>query len=490
MVRRVLSDPADLEDAMKVVLEAAVDATGAARGLLAVFGADGVPALVSPRGDPDPAVSRAVLEAVAQGRAPVRVDDARGDPRFRSSASVARLDLRTVLAVPLLLHGRALGALYLEGRKGGAFDGADEALLTAFAEQVAPHMEALRVLHERTAELARLRRAYQEDVAPRYRDIVGRSPAVRRAIEIIDRVAPTPVPVLIQGESGTGKELLARALHFGGPRRDRPFVAVNCAALPETLLESELFGHARGAFTGAVAARTGLFEEANGGTLFLDEIGDTSPALQAKLLRVLQNGEVRPIGSSDVRRVDVRLVSASLRRLADLVAEGVFREDLYYRVNAVVVELPPLRERREDIPLLAAHLIARIAREAGQPPPRLGRRATALLLAQPWPGNVRQVENVLRAAMALAPGPALDDDTLREVLGAAAAGPDARAGTAAAAPGARGQLRDALDQSQLAHTHAALEESGWNVAAAARRLGVSRQALYRIMRRHRLDRGV
>jgi transcriptional regulator with GAF, ATPase, and Fis domain/tetratricopeptide (TPR) repeat protein len=480
MVRRVLASPADLEEAMRLVLDTAVEATGATRGLLALVGPDGTPELLSPRGDPDRTISRAVVAEAVRAGAGLLVRDALADPRFRRSESVTSLALQSVLAVPLSCRGRAVAAIYLEGAGEGVFGEADLALLEAFAEQISPHVEALRALRARTAELERLRRAYQDEVAPRYRDIVAASAPMRAALAVLDRAARTNVTVLVQGESGTGKELFARALHFAGPRRDRPFVAVNCAALPETLLESELFGHVRGAFTGAVGARAGLFEEADGGTIFLDEIGDTSPALQAKLLRVLQDGELRPIGATDVRRVDVRLVSASLRDLAELVAAGRFREDLFYRVNTVVVRLPPLRERPEDVPLLAERLLARIAGDAGRPRSQLTRRALGFLMEQPWPGNVRQLENVLRAASALAAGSELDVDDLREVMSAAR-------GTAAAPP-APGSLRGAVAESQLVHARAALEACDWNVSVAARRLRVSRQALYRIMKRHGLKR--
>jgi transcriptional regulator with GAF, ATPase, and Fis domain len=235
-----------------------------------------------------------------------------------------------------------------------------------------------------------------------YTAIVGASEGMRRVFQKLDRIIESDITVLIQGESGTGKELIARAIHFNGPRKSKPFVTENCAALPDSLLESELFGHVPGAFTGARRGKKGLFEQADGGTLFLDEIGDMSPEMQKKVLRVLQEGEFRPVGSEEKIKVDVRLIAASHQRLDEMVAAGAFREDLYYRVHVLTVDLPPLRERREDIPLLAEALLARAAREAGRAVPQLPREVLAALVAYDWPGNVRELENEMRRLVVLA----------------------------------------------------------------------------------------
>ena len=257
-----------------------------------------------------------------------------------------------------------------------------------------------------------LRAVQREAVAA----LLGRSAAMRRVYELIDRVAPSPSPVLIQGESGSGKELVARAIHVSGPRRDAAFVAVNCTALPEALLESELFGHTRGAFTGASAARAGLFVEASGGTLFLDEIGDMAPALQAKLLRVVQLGEVRPVGADESRRVDVRLIAATHQDLAARVASGAFRADLYYRLDVVPVAVPPLRDRVEDIPLLVEHFLAASrARNRHAIVERLSPALIATLAEYPWPGNVRELENVIERLVVIGTRPELDVADLREL---------------------------------------------------------------------------
>ena len=238
---------------------------------------------------------------------------------------------------------------------------------------------------------------------PTTHGMVGRAPGMVRLFELIDRVAPSDVPVLVQGETGAGKELVARALHAASRRAAGPFLAENCAAIAPTLLESELFGHVKGAFTDAGRDRDGAFVAADGGTLFLDEIGDMPLEMQAKILRVLQEGEVRPVGSNGTRKVDVRVVAASHRDLATMAADGTFRADLFYRLNVVTLALPPLRERAEDLPDLGAHLLARIAAETGEAPRILTLDALEALAARPWPGNVRELENLLRRAAALTP---------------------------------------------------------------------------------------
>lgn len=231
-------------------------------------------------------------------------------------------------------------------------------------------------------------------------DIVGASPPMRKVYELLEKVLPSHYPVLIQGESGTGKELVARALHQYGPRKDKPFVSENCAAIPESLLESELFGHKKGAFTGAVADRKGHFEAANTGTIFLDEIGDMSPAMQTKLLRVLQDGEVRAVGGDKVAHVDVRVIAASNKDLRDLVAKRQFREDLYFRLNVITITLPPLRDRKEDVALLARHFLQKARAETNREVV-LTPAALKALQRYRWPGNVRELENEIRRGVAL-----------------------------------------------------------------------------------------
>lgn len=246
--------------------------------------------------------------------------------------------------------------------------------------------------------------------------IIGKSAAMHEVFDNVKRVAPAIANVLITGESGSGKELVARAIHNSGPRKNKPFVPVNCTAIPEQLLESELFGHVKGSFTGAIADKKGLFEEADGGTIFLDEIGDLNLTLQAKLLRVIQDRQIRAVGDSKLRQIDVRVVAATHRDLQTMVTEKTFREDLFYRLNVLPIRVPPLRERPEDIPLLVNAFIAKFAAQNHSPAESITPEAMAALMAHPWPGNVRELENIIERAVVLATGPQIDQ---KAVMGSA-----------------------------------------------------------------------
>ncbi len=335
-------------------------------------------------------------------------------------------------------------------------------------------------LRETRAELARVDAA--EGFGTRFSGIVGRGPATLEVLRKVDRVARTSVPVLFEGESGTGKELFARALHQAGDRAGEPFVAENCAALPDTLLENELFGHERGAFTGADTPAMGLFERADGGTLFLDEVGDMSAGLQTRLLRVLQEGEVRRVGGAAVKKVDVRIVTATNRNLAEMVREGRFREDLYYRLAVVKVRVPPLRERREDVPALVAHFARRFS-ESGLPL-EVTPDALDALVRHDWPGNVRELENEMRRAAALARGP-IDLEVLS---------PEVRE----CRPGVREIVRDPeshlvgrdlrslVEEVEVRVLRAVLAREAGNITRSARELGLSRLGLRKKMQRYGL----
>ncbi len=302
--------------------------------------------------------------------------------------------------------------------------------------------------------------------------LLGESAAITQVKQMIRRAAPAPGTVLITGETGTGKELAARAIHAASPRADRPFVALNCAALTESLLENELFGHGKGAFTGAEAPRAGLIEHASGGTLFLDEIGAMSKALQAKLLRALEAGEVRRIGENDSRRIDVRFVAATNVHLKNAVDGGEFRNDLYYRLNVHRIHMPPLRERTGDVRLLAGHFLARYGAAAGVT--RCSERTWELLEAYSYPGNVRQLEHVIQRAVAIARGPELQPDDLPEEVVAPPAPPPAPEGTVAAA-------RERADREMLVAT---LARHGGEIGAAARELQISRTTMWRLMKKY------
>ena len=323
---------------------------------------------------------------------------------------------------------------------------------------------------QRTRERARLE---AEDRAKSYQlnELVGRDPLMIQVFKLVGQLAANRVNVLIRGESGTGKEVVARAIHFNSPWASEPFIPVNCTALPETLLESELFGHVKGAFTGAMNDRRGRFVLAGRGTVFLDEIGDTGPEFQAKILRVLEDGEVYPVGGEHPERVEARILAATHRDLEARVKEGTFREDLYYRLMVAQVDLPSLRERPGDLSLLADHLVGKASECLHLEPPTLAKEAREALLRHDWPGNVRELENCLTRAMALSTGGVIRVEHL---------GLGTRAGN-------EGQVFRSMDEVEAEHTRRVLEGVGGNKAKAARVLGVSKPRLYRLIEKHGLE---
>ncbi len=321
----------------------------------------------------------------------------------------------------------------------------------------------------------------QLDTSPPARALVAESAAMKQALDIVARVAAHPTTVLITGERGTGKEVIARAIHRASPRAAGPFVAVNCAAIPDALLESELFGYAKGAFTGATADHPGLFEQADGGTLLLDEIGELPLALQAKLLRVLQESEIRRVGDQKTRRVDVRLLAATAKDLAAEARAGRFREDLFDRLHVVAIHLPPLAERREDIVPLARHFAAQVGRRLGRAV-TLSDAALAWLGEQRWPGNARELEHAIERAAVLSDREILEPAEFRKPALAGAPSPDA-----GHEPGGSGTLRDAVERAEREAIAAALAASGGNRRQAAQRLGVSLRTLFYKMDRYGIE---
>jgi DNA-binding NtrC family response regulator len=381
--------------------------------------------------------------------------------------------------VPVLfLTAYATVELAVSAMRAGAFDVVakpfDPEAVKAAVRRAADHAGLLR-------ENLLLREQALRGAPPE--DLVGGSAPMERLRQLVARVAPTGATVLIQGETGTGKELVARAVHRQSPRAGRPFVPVNCAALPEGLLESELFGHERGAFTGADRARPGVFETAHGGTLFLDEAGEMTPALQAKLLRVLTDGVITRVGARAPRTVDVRLVVATHRDLAAQVRAGGFREDLYFRLAVVPVEVPPLRERAEDLGALVDHLLGRACRELAIPPKTLAPDALDRLRRYPFPGNVRELRNVIERACILAAGPVIGVADLL-MPGEAAAPGDGLRRWARTLP-ASIDLGEVLGELEQLLIDRALEQAGGVQAEAARRLGLSRSDLHYKLRRSR-----
>lgn len=373
----------------------------------------------------------------------------------------------------------------------GTMEGAIEAIKQGAYDFLAKPFkrEEIRLVVGRALEHGRLVREnarFREELRERdhLSHLVGSSPRMLEVYKLVAKVAPTRSTVLLEGESGTGKELVARAIHLNSPRREGPFVPINCAALPDALLESELFGHEKGAFTGAVVAKLGLFETANQGTIFLDEIGDLSPALQVKLLRTIQEQEVRRIGGTATIKVDVRLIAATNRDLPGLIREGRFREDLYYRLNVVRIVLPPLRERREDVPMLAHHFLRKFAGGAVRPLQGFVQDTMDLLAGYAWPGNVRELEHAIERAVSLAHGPFVLPEDLPEVVRKAARRDDQVGG----APGRSEETPlMSLDEVTRRHLIRILQETGGNKARAARVLGVDRRTLYRMAERYGIE---
>nr|PZN27077.1 MAG: hypothetical protein DIU78_06020 [Pseudomonadota bacterium] len=500
---RRINSSLSLERVLEYAVDAAVELTGAERGFLLRAFDEGGPRVAAAHGAPDTAAtpSQSIVERVFATQEPVVTTDATADERFVGQGSVHAMRLKSVLCVPISTPERALGVLYVDSRiQRTRFGDAERALLVALADQVAVALSNAELharLAERTAELERKQRTIEQLSAERERElealrervavqtrafqlrydygrIVGRGPKMRAVLEQLDRIIDTDVNVLVLGESGTGKELVARALHANGPRAQGPFVGINCAAVPEALLESELFGHVRGAFTGADRDHKGLLLSANGGTLFLDELGEMPLATQAKLLRVLQEREVRPLGAARSVPFDVRLVCATQRDLPADVASGRFREDLFYRVAVVVVRLPPLRERLEDLPELARALLARIAEQQGRPAPELTSDALRTLALHPFPGNVRELENVLTRALVLSDGrriSAADLDLSTTALRSR-----------------KSRTRAEYERDERERILEALRATRWNVSLVARTLGIPRNTLYRKLTRYGIQR--
>jgi DNA-binding NtrC family response regulator len=333
---------------------------------------------------------------------------------------------------------------------------------------------------EKEVGLSRENRELREQLREKFKVdfIISASRRMEEALNLVKRVAPSVATVLILGESGTGKELVARAIHYSSPRADQPLVKVNCAALPENLLESELFGHEKGAFTGAVGRRIGRFEQADQGTIFLDEIGDLSPLLQSKLLRVLQEKEFERVGSSQTLKVDVRVIAATNHNLEEAIQKGTFREDLYYRLNVVTISLPPLRERKEDIPPLIEHFLKKYSRENQKPVVSLSKEAKDLLMNYPYPGNIRELENIIERAVVLCRGDSITTQDLPLNL------QESKAEDLMKEMAGGRTLRETLEEIERLQINQALEKSHGVQTKAAEELGISERVLRYKMKKY------
>jgi len=518
---RALNSELDPTKLFDLIVDHAIDIVKAERGFLLLRDAAGAFDFAASRnfaGDSvagsDLEISRSLANRAIEEGEPICAVNCAEDERFRDVQSISMLGLRSVLCIPLRDRDAVIGAIYLDNRLARrAFGAEDLRMLEALADHAAVAVRNARLfaaaetarreleesrrrvesLNERlevivrgqSMELETLRDAMRarETLGTKYdyREIIGRSPAILQTLKLLDRVVDSEVPVHIYGESGTGKELVARAIHVHGPRGKQAFVSENCAALTETLLESELFGYVKGAFTGAEKDRKGLFELAHKGTLFLDEVGDTSPGMQRKLLRVLQEGEVRPVGGVTAVRVDVRILSASNRDLSTMIEEGTFREDLFYRLRVLHIRMPPVRERKEDIPLLVSHFLDREAKRMGGKPKRLLPGVIDMLCAYDWPGNVRELENEVMRMVALS-GEVVEATVLSEQIKG-----HVPRGLPAGSPDEVRDLNQIVETVEVNEMRKALRLADNNKTRAAELLRISRFALQRKLEKYGIE---
>ena len=413
-------------------------------------------------------VSQTILSQVLEQNLAVLSNDIPGDETFREAESLLEPKVRAVLAVPLEVQDKILGVLYLDtSSQGSRFDSGLLQLVTALGNVAALAIENASHLERLGDENRRL----QQEISIEH-SMVGESSRMREVYQFVSRVAARESTVLIQGESGTGKELVARAVHNNSGRADRPFVAINCAAIVDTLLESELFGHEKGAFTGAVGQKKGKLESAEGGTVFLDEVGELAAPLQAKLLRVLQEREFERVGGTRPIKLDIRLITATNVDLNEASRAGKFRQDLYYRLNVVSIVIPPLRERTEDIPLLAAYFTARYSEKIKRRVAGISPKARACLLRYPWPGNVRELENAIERAVVLGSTELILPEDL----------PDSILEETASTGEPVTALHDGIREAKIKLIEQAIEQADGNYTEAAGILGVHPNHLFRLIR--------
>ena len=508
-INTMLNSELNLKRLLTLILDSVIELTKAERGFI-ITGSEGKTSVEVARNIDQEAIQRAeskvssgvIRQVMREGKA-LLTDSAMEDADLAQFTSVADMKLRSILCTPLKAKEAVIGCVYIDNRfQKGSFSEDDRMLLDLFSDQAAIAVENARLYAENERARVRLKelnRALEEKVEDQaseirtireelathreelklkydYSNIIGQSPAMAEVFRLMDKVTDSDYPVLIFGESGTGKELVARAIHYNGSRGDRRFVSENCAALSESLLESELFGYEKGAFTGADARKAGLFEVAHEGTLLLDEIGDMEYVMQRKLLRVLQEREIRRVGGRETIPVDVRILSATNADLEALIEKGKFREDLYYRLKVVTIKLPPLRERREDIPLLVKAFLERIAEERGESPQDVHPEAMRILTAHGWPGNVRELKNEIQR-LALVSGPQIGPEAARDLEASAARSLPSEA------PALEGKTLAQIEKQAIL---AAVKSADGNKALAARKLNIPRRTLYNRLKKYGL----
>ncbi len=429
-----------------------------------------------------------VAAHVVQRNRSMIVPDVSSDAHFFDGlSSKDKFETRSMICTPLRTRGGVIGVLYALNKVRGIFTERDAQLLDTISGTVAIAIENAQLygdMKQYANNLEEENRKLKSALRERFnlQGVIGSSSKMRKLFILMDKVINTTTSVLISGETGTGKELIANTIHYNGPLKDRPFVAENCGALSDSLLESELFGHVKGAFTGAVCSKKGIFELADGGTVFLDEIGETSPSMQVKLLRVLQEGQFRPVGGSRGRTVNVRIIASTNRNLKEEVRKGNFREDLYYRINVFPIKLPPLRERREDIPLLALHFLEKYGVKLNRPGREMGPRVVELLTRFEWRGNVRELENEIERVLTLAGESAkIKLEYLSEKI-------HLYHKEKRLMKKPKGTLPQMVERIEKQMVREALRKHKGNRSKAARTLGVTRQGLLNKISRYNIDR--
>ncbi|OGQ33409.1 MAG: hypothetical protein A3F16_02010 [Deltaproteobacteria bacterium RIFCSPHIGHO2_12_FULL_43_9] len=509
---KILNSEHSADKILQTIMDSAIDLLGAERGFLILKDGDKFTIPVGRNLDAEDItkakhkVSFTIAKQVIASEKPMLTECALEAEGLKLAESVQEMKLSSVISVPLLIKGKIFGAIYLDHRhKRGLFKEEDIKILEILRDQAAialTNAELLKQLEEKNSELIKLTKELEihnsvlsgqlesqsEEMSflkqnlefkYDYSRIIGKSVAIRKIFSLMDKIVANDEPVIIQGESGTGKELIAKSIHFNGPRRRKPFVSENCAALAPSLIESELFGYVKGAFTGAESDKPGLFKSANGGTLFLDEIGDLTPDLQSKLLRVFQEKQVRPVGGKETIPVDIRIITATNKNLKQMVEAKEFREDLFYRLNVLAIELPPLRARSGDIPLLVESFLEKIAKERGELPKTIDKKVLERLCHYNWPGNIRELENEIRKAAAIATTKIEEKDLSPAILQGGGAiklskGFDYQGGS----------LESIMNQIEKGILSDALKKSNGNKAEAARMLQITRATLYDKLKKH------
>jgi transcriptional regulator with GAF, ATPase, and Fis domain len=466
-----------VDELLEAMLDDVIQLTGAARGLVLLVdigdGKDAAPRVRASRNvgvealqDPSGAISDSITRQVIETRRPVIVSDALTDTTFGKSESVIALKLSSVMCVPLLSQGQTLGALYVANDEvKHLFERKQLDLLTIFAAQASLILQNAMLLSALRADKEKLQGELQDK---RFGEIIGACPSMMEVFRKLQKVAATDISVLITGETGTGKELIAREIHRRSNRASGPFVTVNCGAIPENLMESEMFGHVKGAFTGAIASRAGRFQQADAGSLFLDEVGELTPQLQVKLLRAIQERVVYRVGDNRPERCDIRIIAATNRTLEDMIKTGEFREDLYYRLNVVNLWLPPLRDRGDDMFIIAKALLSKYADEIGSSVRGFSPQALAAIRKSPWPGNIRQLENRIKKALVLCDKSLLGIEDLELD----------QAGETPILP-----LEKAKEEFQRKYVLEVLERNNGNRTQTARDLGVDPRTIFRYLER-------